>query len=205
MKSSTFCGTAQLMFVALALLAVPGLGSGADAAAGDRPPNIVFLLADDLGYGDVRCYNPHSKIPTPNIDRLAAEGIRLTDAHTPSGVCTPTRYGVLTGRYCWRTRLKSNVLMGFDAPLIEPGRMTVAGLLKGHGYATACIGKWHLGMTFTKRDGSEVSERERIRDGSLIDFSVPIKKLAQMIEDMDESFLITDSWKKVSRRIEKRK
>src|SRR4051794_6782709 len=91
------------------------------------PPNIVFILADDLGCGDLGCYNKASKIATPNMDRLAAEGMRFTDAHSGSGVCTPTRYGILTGRYAWRTaRLKQGVLQGYDPLLIEPGRMTVA-------------------------------------------------------------------------------
>ncbi|HEY7308890.1 MAG TPA: arylsulfatase [Gemmataceae bacterium] len=111
-----------------------------------RPPNIVFILADDLGYGDLRCYNKDSKIATPNLDRLAAQGMRFTDAHTPSSVCTPTRYGILTGRYCWRTTLKSGVLNGYSPALIEPKRPTLASLLKQHGYVTAGIGKWHLGL-----------------------------------------------------------
>lgn len=111
-----------------------------------RPPNIVFILADDLGYGDLHCYNKDSKIPTPNLDRLAAQSMRFTDAHTPSAVCTPTRYGILTGRYCWRTKLKSGVLVGDSPLLIEPKRLTVASLLKQHGYITAGIGKWHLGL-----------------------------------------------------------
>src|SRR5437660_968924 len=97
-------------------------GRGAEEAA--RRPNIVFILADDLGYGDVGCFNAESKIPTPNLDRLASEGIRFTDAHSPSSVCTPTRYGLLTGRYCWRSRLKSNVLTPWGATLIEEGRLT---------------------------------------------------------------------------------
>ncbi|MGE3806960.1 MAG: arylsulfatase [Gemmataceae bacterium] len=110
-------------------------------------PNIIFLMADDLGSGDLGCYNKDSKIPTPNMDRLAAEGVRCTDAHTGSSVCTPTRYGVLTGRYAWRTdRLKKGVLQGYDPLLIEKDRMTVASLLKKHGYATGCVGKWHLGL-----------------------------------------------------------
>ena len=93
-------------------------------------PNIVYILADDMGYGDVGCYNPQSKIPTPYMDRLAREGMRFTDAHSPSAVCTPTRYGILTGRYCWRTELKSHVLFNYEWPLIEPERVTVASLLK---------------------------------------------------------------------------
>ncbi len=111
-----------------------------------RPPNIVLILADDMGYGDPRCYNPASKIPTPNIDRLAKDGMRFTDAHSPSAVCTPTRYALLTGRYCWRTSLKRGVLQGYDPLLIEPGRITIASVLKERGYATACVGKWHLGF-----------------------------------------------------------
>ncbi len=116
------------------------------AVRGAERPNIVLILADDLGYGDPGCYNPDSKIPTPNIDRLAAEGIRFTDAHTPSAVCTPTRYGLLTGRYCWRTRLKRGVLIGSSRALIEPDRSTIAALLQKYGYRTAAIGKWHLGF-----------------------------------------------------------
>jgi len=108
-------------------------------------------MADDMGYGDLGCYNKKSKIPTPNMDRLAKEGIRFTDAHSPSAVCTPTRYGVLTGRYCWRSRLKRGVLNGYSPCLIDTKRITVASLLKQHGYATACIGKWHLGLGGDKR------------------------------------------------------
>ena len=104
-------------------------------------PNIVFILADDMGYGDIGALNPDSKIPTPNMDRIAAEGMHFTDAHSYSGVCTPTRYGILTGRYTFRTRLASGVLGGHDVPLIEPGRETVASLLGRAGYHTACVGK----------------------------------------------------------------
>jgi arylsulfatase A-like enzyme len=127
----------------LAALLLAGPCAGAEPA---RKPNLVLILADDLGYGDPRCYNPASKVPAPNIDRLAAQGLRCTDAHTPCSVCTPTRYGLLTGRYCWRSRLKRGVLQGYSPALIEPGRLTVASLLKRHGYATACVGKWHLGL-----------------------------------------------------------
>ncbi|HEY8506317.1 MAG TPA: arylsulfatase [Gemmataceae bacterium] len=131
--------------VLLSLAGLPALAGPPGLRAADRP-NIVFVLADDLGQGDLGCYNRESKIPTPNLDRLAAQGMRFTDAHSPSSVCTPTRYGVLTGRYCWRSRLKSGVLQGYDPLLIEPGRVTVASLLKRHGYATAGVGKWHLGL-----------------------------------------------------------
>jgi arylsulfatase A-like enzyme len=119
-------------------------------------PNILILLADDLGYGDVHCYNPQrGKIPTPNIDRLAAEGMRFTDGHSSAGACTPSRYSLLTGRYDWRSRLQRGVLGGFGAPLIPPTRLTIAGLAKQHGYRTACIGKWHLGMNWPIQPGDD--------------------------------------------------
>lgn len=129
----------QRAVLALVLALVPTLVRA-------ETPNIVVLLADDLGSGDVGCYNPKSKIPTPHLDRLARAGVRCTDAHSPSAVCTPTRYGLLTGQYAWRTRLKSGVFQGYDTPLIDAKRMTVASLLKAQGYATACVGKWHLGL-----------------------------------------------------------
>lgn len=125
------------------LATLPFAASSHAAAA---PPNIVYVLADDLGWGDPRCYNAQSKIPTPNIDRLSGQGVRFTNMHSPSSVCTPTRYGVLTGRYCWRSTLKRGVLNGYSPSLIEPGRMTVASMLKARGYVTAGIGKWHLGL-----------------------------------------------------------
>lgn len=112
-------------------------------------PNIIIILADDLGYGDITSYNPNSKVPTPNIDKLAAQGVSFTDAHTPSAVCTPTRYGVLTGRYAWRTRLKSGVLNGYAPMLIKKDQPTIASVLKNDGYHTANIGKWHLGLDWT--------------------------------------------------------
>jgi len=130
-----------------------------------KNPNIVFIMADDMGYGDVGCYNPESRIPTPNMDRLAAEGMLYTDAHAPSSICTPTRYGVLTGRYCWRTRLKEGVSGGYERPLIEPGRLTLASMLKAKGYHTACIGKWHVGLTFHDKDGNPTEVEE------MVDFS----------------------------------
>jgi arylsulfatase A len=120
----------------------------------DRP-NIIYILADDLGYGDVGCFNPRSKISTPNMDRLASEGIRFTNMHSPSAVCTPSRYGLMTGRYCWRTSLKEHVLFNYERPLIEPSRLTVASMLKNVGYHTACIGKWHLGLNWAVKSEQE--------------------------------------------------
>lgn len=122
------------------------LGLRAHAAAAASRPNIVYILADDLGWGDLRCYNSKSGVPTPNADRLAGQGMRFTDMHSPSAVCTPTRYGILTGRYCWRGKLKKGVLYGYSPSLIESGRMTVPAMLGKQGYYTAGIGKWHLGL-----------------------------------------------------------
>lgn len=130
-----------------AVLAVSACGA---LAAAETPPlsrpNVIVILADDLGYGDVQCNNPErGKIPTPCIDRLAAQGMRFTDAHSSSGVCSPSRYTLLTGRYHWRTRLQTGIVGVFGQPLIAPDRLTVAGLARQHGYRTAAIGKWHLG------------------------------------------------------------
>ncbi len=122
------------------------ISDGSAQTSQQRRPNIVIILADDMGWGDPGCYNDQSKAPTPNIDRLASQGVRFTDAHSPSSVCTPTRYGLLTGRYAWRTSLKSGVLQGYDPLLIEKDRMTIASMLKQHGYNTAAVGKWHLGF-----------------------------------------------------------
>ena len=141
----------------VALFLAPSAALCADADPRPNPPNIVIVLADDLGYGDVHCYDPKfSKIPTPNVDRLAREGMCFLAAHSPSAVCTPTRYGLLTGRYNWRTRLQRGVLRPYDPPLIAPERLTVAGMLRQQGYRTACIGKWHLGWEWPQRDGTRV-------------------------------------------------
>ena len=148
-------------------------------AAADHLPNIIIVLADDQGYGDVSAYNPESKIPTPNLDRLAKEGMRFTDAHTSSGVCTPTRYSLLTGRYHWRTHLQSGVLGGFSRPLIAKDRLTLAGLLKQKGYHTACIGKWHLGMDWPLKGGATADDGGNFgrpfADVSRVDYSSPIQ------------------------------
>jgi arylsulfatase A-like enzyme len=128
-------------------------------------PNIVYVLADDMGYGDVSCLNPSAAFRTPNIDALAAGGMAFRDAHSSSAVCTPSRYSILTGRYAWRTRLKEGVNDGYSGPLIEPGRMTVASLLRSRGYRTGCVGKWHLGWTWPLIDES---------DRTSIDFARPI-------------------------------
>ena len=133
---------------------------------GEPPlPNILFILADDMGYGDVSCYNENSKIQTPFIDELAAEGILFTDAHTSSSVCTPTRYGIVTGRYSWRSTLKKGVANGYSKALIKSDRQTIAGFLKASGYKTACIGKWHLGWDWANIEAGKDS----------VDFSQKVK------------------------------
>ena len=134
--------TLSTLLLAVAFPAAP--------AESSPPPNIVLILADDMGYGDVRALNRESAIPTPHLDRLAAEGMTFTDAHTPSSVCTPTRYGLLTGRYAWRGNLKRGVLDGYGEPLIEAERPTLGSFLQGHGYHTAAVGKWHLGLGFAR-------------------------------------------------------
>jgi len=139
----------------------------------DRP-NIVYLLADDMGMGDLNCYNPKSKIPTPAMDALAKEGMMFTDAHSGSAVCSPTRYGILTGTYAFRTRLKSGVLWGSSTPLINDRETTVASLLKKNGYNTACFGKWHLGLGWqTKESGVQLTDNWEA-DILKIDYSKPL-------------------------------
>ena len=143
---------------------MPALLLATAVFAADKP-NFVFILADDQGFGDVSSLNPDSKIPTPNIDRIAHEGMIFSDGHSSSSVCTPTRYSVLTGRYHWRTHLQKGVLGGFSKPLISPGRLTVASLLKQHGYHTACIGKWHLGWDWPLKDGGTADDQGNFSGG----------------------------------------
>jgi len=127
-------------------------------SAAEQQPNILLILADDLGYGDVRCYNPESKIPTPHLDKMAAEGMRFTDAHSPATVCTPTRYSLLTGRMSFRTGMEK-VFTGVRGPcLIEADRLTLPQMLREQGYTTACIGKWHIGMSFHDKEGKLITD-----------------------------------------------
>lgn len=140
--------------------------------AAKKQPNIIYVLADDLGYGDITAFNKDSKISTPNIDQLANEGMKFTDAHTSSAVCTPTRYGILTGRYNWRSPLKSGVLTGNSQALIPKSRTTVASLLQKGGYTTAFIGKWHLGWDWAlKNPDLKSGEGWDSNDFDNIDFS----------------------------------
>lgn len=133
-----------LVFSVAVAAALPGFGSAKPG------PNLLVILADDMGLGDVSCFNPKSVWKTPNLDRLAREGTMFTDAHSSSGVCTPTRYTLMTGRYSWRSKLKRGVLQGYSPSLIEPDRLTLPGFLRAQGYSTAMFGKWHLGVDFAK-------------------------------------------------------
>ena len=160
-----------LRSAALGLLAAWPIAAMADHH--EAKPNIVFILADDLGYGDIGCYNPEAKAPTPNIDRLAREGMRFTDAHSPSTVCTPTRYSLLTGRMAFRNGMKG-VFTGAGGPcLIKEDRLTIAGMLRDQGYTTAMFGKWHIGLTFYDKDGKPIT-KNGLEAVKRIDYSQPI-------------------------------
>lgn len=160
-------------------------------------PNVVYILADDMGYGDLSSLNPESGIQTPHMDKIVKEGVHFTDAHTNSSVCTPTRYGILTGRYAWRSRLKDGVLWGYDQPLIEESRLTVASYLKSNGYKTACIGKWHLGLGWQPKDiNKPIAKYEwgkifKKGDNSNVDFSTKISGPNEL--GFDYSYIIPAS------------
>ena len=146
----------------LAPLLAAAVALACSSPSPERPPNIVLILADDFGVGDIQAHYPDNKIATPYLDRLAGEGMSFTDAHSPSAVCTPTRYGLLTGRYSWRTRLQEWVLAAYEPPLIDAGRPTLPGTLREHGYATSLIGKWHLGWEWP---GPQPSRMTKVRNG----------------------------------------
>ena len=167
---------ARLVGISLILWG-PRAGSAASPASrpATRPPNVVYILADDLGIGDVRCFNPAGKIATPTIDRLAQSGMRFTDAHTSSAVCTPTRYGILTGRYSWRSTLRSGVLGGYSKCLIEPDRLTVAAFLHQQGYRTACFGKWHLGLDWATQEGNARPRAKAVSQDN-VDYAAPFTR-----------------------------
>ncbi|MEK7949756.1 sulfatase family protein [Luteolibacter soli] len=167
------------------------LGTLAVGIAHAASPNIVFILSDDMGYGD-----PHyagGKVPTPNLDRLTTEGMRFTDAHTSSAVCTPTRYGVLTGRYNWRSTLKDGVLQGNSPPLLGNDRTTVAEFLKEAGYRTAVFGKWHLGLGWSKLAKNRTAESGPTEGtGWGLDYEKKVTR-GPLTEGFDEDFIIPAS------------
>jgi arylsulfatase A-like enzyme len=162
--------------VALACFLVLLVSSISQAAA---KPNIVFILADDMGVGDVMTLSKRCRIATPNLDRLASQGMAFTDAHTSSSVCTPTRYAILTGRYNWRSRLKNGVCWGWSRRLIEDGRMTVGSFLQQNGYSTAAIGKWHLGMSWPLKNGGFADDgdtyRKDFKNAYNVDYFKPVQ------------------------------
>ncbi len=156
--------------VCFAITVVITLGAVGRTLAEPETPHILLILADDLGYGDVGCYNPESRVPTPNLDRLAAEGMRFTDAHSPATVCTPTRYTLMTGQMAFRVPNGGTVFTGVGGPsLIAPGRLTLPAMLKQVGYSTACVGKWHVGLTFRDEVGDPIHSG-RLEDLRRIDF-----------------------------------
>ncbi|RMG70027.1 MAG: hypothetical protein D6722_09235, partial [Bacteroidetes bacterium] len=163
-----------LLSLLTGLLLLPGCQP--DAPQRPPHPHVLLILADDLGSGDIRALNPESGIPTPALDRLAAEGLACTDAHSGSAVCTPTRYGLLTGRYAFRTRLKEGVLFGYDSTLLDPAYPTLGNLLQGAGYHTATVGKWHLGLNWTPQDPNRplYSGGKWQPDSVNIDFAAPV-------------------------------
>lgn len=187
-----------LMIAAIALLI-----AGCSRQPSAERPNIVYILADDMGYGDLSCYNPEGKIQTPNIDRLALGGMRFTDAHSPSSVCTPTRYAILTGDYPWRSRLPQGVLRGYGRTLIEEDTHTVGAFLQHQGYHTAVIGKWHLGLDWHIKPGHEAALAEGaygVRPNGVvtdmipddIDFSVP-PSAGPLARGFDYSYILPAS------------
>ena len=188
--------TIRIIFLLLTSITILSCSSPLQESSLTAPPNIVLILADDMGYGDIQAYNPASPIATPNLNQLAAAGMRFTDAHSGSSVCTPTRYGLMTGNYAWRTRLKSGVLSGYSPHLIEPSQLTVASLLKAQGYTTGVVGKWHLGVDFpwttdTLPEGIN-NLNYYLQDLSLIDYSQPVQNGASSV-GFDYSFLVPGS------------
>jgi arylsulfatase A-like enzyme len=162
------------ILVLLSLVAAVVWTTGAEAAAQTRP-NIVIILGDDFGVGDIQAHFPKNKIPTPFLDRFTNESMRFTNAHSGSAVCTPTRYGLLTGRYAWRTRLQEWVLACYEPPLIAADRLTLPRFLKQHGYATACIGKWHLGWNWAGPQPSTMEVEQNIHRKKQWDYTQSIQ------------------------------
>lgn len=168
--------TSKILAFASAILLISCQEKSAESSESAQKPNIIIVLADDLGYGDIGAYNPAGMILTPHLDQLTAEGMKFTDAHTTSAVCTPTRYSLLTGRYNWRTRLKEGVVTGKSKALIPADRTTLGTLLSRAGYETALIGKWHLGMDWGLKEGETFVEGGwNPEDFDQIDFAKPIQ------------------------------
>lgn len=173
----SFATTCFLLVISLTLVARPSV-------AENKQPNIVLIYADDLGYGDLSCYNPESKVSTPVLDRLAADGVRFTDAHSPATVCTPSRYSLMTGQMRFRSKRRGGVFSGVGGPsLIAENQLTLPSMLRQQGYSTACVGKWHIGLTFQTKDGQPVLDQplkhkrgieKHMEMLSIVDYSKPI-------------------------------
>jgi arylsulfatase A len=159
----------QMFTAAFAALLLPF-----SVTSSPKPPNIIVILADDLGVGDIQAHYPDNKIATPYLDKLVREGMSFTDAHSPSAVCSPTRYGLLTGRYAWRTRLQEWVVAAYEPPLIDQARVTLPGFLRDQGYHTACIGKWHLGWDWPGPQKSRMTEAPNGQKNLTWHFTKPI-------------------------------
>lgn len=175
---SLYSALTALLLAPLAVLPAadaPKQSRSAGKTAGGTP-NILVLYADDLGYGDLGCYNPASKIPTPNLDRLAEQGMRFTDAHSSSGICTPSRYALLTGRHHWRDF--HGIVNAFGSSVFKPERLTLPEMLQAKGYATAAIGKWHLGWDWDaiKKPGAKPQGegKNQVWGPEAFDWSKPI-------------------------------
>jgi len=167
--------TAMRFIVTLLILCIAGL-SGCIDEPPTKPPNVVLILADDFGVGDIQAHYPDNKIATPYLDKLVGEGMSFTDAHSPSAVCTPTRYGLLTGRYSWRTRLREWVLAAYEPPLIVADRPTLPGVLRENGYDTAMVGKWHLGWEWAGPQPSRMTEERNGQKRLTWDFTQPARE-----------------------------
>ena len=184
-----------LLFVQLGATAAQVWGETDSAVEQQRSsqPNIVIIMADDLGYGDVQPLNRESKIETPAFSQLAKQGVTFTDAHSPSAVCTPTRYGLLCGRYAWRTRLKRGVLGGYSKPLLEKEEQTIATVLKSAGYQTGCIGKWHLGLGWEwSKEPKNINYFGIAGKPGFVDYSQPLRD-TPIHHGFDYSFIIPAS------------
>ena len=158
LKRNKLVSLMWIQFILFAILSANSSAQPSEKASTALRPNVLIIYADDLGYGDVHCYNANSNVRTPNLDRLANEGMRFTDAHSAATVCTPSRYSLLTGRYAFRLPNHGRVFDGIGGPnLITPERLSMGQMFSNLGYATACVGKWHIGMTFFDKQGNPIN------------------------------------------------